>query len=485
HHRVLGVEEELRQRARGLRLAHARGTQENERANGTIGILEPRTGTPYRIRHGSHGFALPDHARREHLLQLREPGALALHHPGDGNTRPPGDDLRNVVRVDFLLEKLRRSGLARPHGLVRILHLLLEFRDAAVRDLGGLAQITAALGLLGFQSRLFELLLQLAHLAQAFLLRLPLGLHGRGLLAEVRQLALECRTAFLRLRVLLLAQCLPFDFELRHAPFHLVDLLRHGVDLDAQPRGRLVHEVNGLVRQKAIADVAVGQGRRGHHRAIRDAHAVVHLVALLETAQNGDRVRHARLAHVHRLETPLERRVLLDMLAILVELGGAHYAQLAARQHGLEHVARIHGAFRGARADERVQLVNEDDELSVARGDLLEHRLESLLELTAELGAGNEGAEVESHEALVLEALRYIAVHDALRESLDDGRLADAGFADEHRIVLRAARKHLYHAADFLVAADYGIELALARRLGEIARVALQRLVLRLRRLIG
>ena len=72
-----------------------------------------------------------------------------------------------------------------------------------------------------------------------------------------------------------------------------------------------------------------------------------------------------------------------------------------------------------------------------------------------------------------------------LRQALDNGRLADAGLADQHGIVLRAARQHLDDAADFLVAADHRIELVPARQLGQIAAVALERLVLALRVLIG
>ena len=118
-------------------------------------------------------------------------------------------------------------------------------------------------------------------------------------------------------------------------------------------------------------------------------------------------------------------------------------------------------------------------------GDLLEHRLEPLLELAAELGAGDERAHVERDEPLVLQALRHVAVDDALRESFDDRRLADAGLADEHRVVFGAARQHLHDAANLLVAADDGVELALARRFGEVARVALERLILILGRLVG
>jgi hypothetical protein len=184
-------------------------------------------------------------------------------------------------------------------------------------------------------------------------------------------------------------------------------------------------------------------------------------------------------------KTGWKRRVLLDVLAVLVECGGADHAQLAAREHRLEHVARVHGPLGLPRADERVQFVDEHDELPFARGDLLEHGLEPFLELAAELRARDEGAEIQRHELLVAQRLGHVAVHDALGEPLGDGGLAHPGFADEHRIVLGAPREDLHDAADLLVSADDRIELALARVLGEVTRELLQRLVLVLRRLVG
>ena len=61
-------------------------------------------------------------------------------------------------------------------------------------------------------------------------------------------------------------------------------------------------------------------------------------------------------------------------------------------------------------------------------------------------------------------------------EPFDDRGLADAGLADEHRIVLRAARQHLDDAANLFVASDDRIELAAARKLRQIAPVFLERL---------
>jgi hypothetical protein len=100
--------------------------------------------------------------------------------------------------------------------------------------------------------------------------------------------------------------------------------------------------------------------------------------------------------------------------------------------------------------------------------------------------AGNQRAHVERHQLLVLEALRHVAVDDPESQALGDRRLADAGLADEDRIVLGAAGKNLDGAADLVVAADDRIELAGAGIGGEIARVLLQRVITLLgRRRVG
>ena len=107
-----------------------------------------------------------------------------------------------------------------------------------------------------------------------------------------------------------------------------------------------------------------------------------------------------------------------------------------------------------------------------------EHGLEALLELAAELGAGDQRAHVEREDALGSQALGHLAVDDAQREALDDRGLADAGLADQHGVVLGATLQHLDRAADLVVAADDRVELALLRTLGQVDRVFLERLAL-------
>ena len=120
-----------------------------------------------------------------------------------------------------------------------------------------------------------------------------------------------------------------------------------------------------------------------------------------------------------------------------------------------------------------------------AERDLVEDRLQPLLELAAVLRARDQRADVERPDALALQSFRDVTGDDPLREALDDRGLADAWVADQHRVVLRSPRQHLDHTADFLVAADHRVELAFLRRSGEVASELLERLVGLLRVLRG
>ncbi len=209
------------------------------------------------------------------------------------------------------------------------------------------------------------------------------------------------------------------------------------------------------------------------------------LVALLEPAQDADGVLDAGLIDKDRLETSLQRGVLLDVLAVLVQRGGADGVQLATRQHGLEHVGGVHAALGRARADQRVHLVDEEDDLPLGLGDLLEHGLEPLLKLAAILGPGHQRTDVQRDQLLVAQTGGHVALDDALGQPFGDGRLAHARLADEHRVVLGAPAQDLDDAADLLVAADDRVELALARILGQVAAILGERLVLGLRVVAG
>ena len=220
----------------------------------------------------------------------------------------------------------------------------------------------------------------------------------------------------------------------------------------------LVHEVDGLVREEAVGDVASGELRRRLHRLVGDRDLVVVLVLGADPREDRDRLLDRRLADHDRLEPALEGGVALDVLAELVERRRADALQLAARERRLEDVRGVDRALGRAGTDERVQLVDEQDDV-VRVTELLDDLLEALLELAAVLRAGDERADVERQHALSLQRLGHVALDDAVREALGDRGLADARLADERRVVLRAAAEDLDDALDLLLAADDRIEL--------------------------
>ena len=145
----------------------------------------------------------------------------------------------------------------------------------------------------------------------------------------------------------------------------LVELDRHRVDLHPEARRGLVDEVDRLVRQEPVGDVALAERRRRDERRIRDPDAVVDLVALAQAAQDRDRLLDRRLVDEDRLEAALEGGVLLDVLAVLVERRRADRVELAAGEHRLEQVRGVHRALGRAGADDRVELVDEQDDLAL------------------------------------------------------------------------------------------------------------------------
>ena len=250
----------------------------------------------------------------------------------------------------------------------------------------------------------------------------------------------------------------------------LAHVRRRGVRLNAHARTRLVHQVNRLVGQIAVGNVAVRQGDGGFERLVGDVQLMVLFVPFAQTMQDGECLLGRRFTDMHRLEAALQRGILLDVLAVLVERRRADALQFAARQSGFQDIRRVERPFRRTRADDGVHFVNEQQ--YVARLlNLGQNVLEPFLELAAVLAARDHTADVQRHNALAHQHIRHIARNDALRQPLYHRALAHAGLANQHRIVLRAANQDLNQAGDFGVAADDGVKLVILGTAGEVAAV--------------
>ena len=483
---IFGVEHEAGQRLAQFRLAHAGGPQEEEGTPRPVGIGQAGARTADGVGHQGDGLVLADHALVQFLFHLEQFLALAFHHLGDGNAGSPRDHFGDFLGTHDGAQQLRLAGDGGLVGLqvglcsVDLGQAFLQLGQLAVLQLGQFLVLALALQLGHLRPQLVDLALDLGAALHGGLLGFQDLFVVRVFLADAGDFLLDQFQAFLRRVIGFLAHSLTLDLELDQPAVQAVHHLGLGVDLHLDARGSLVDKVDGLVGQEAVGDVAVGQLGRSHDGRVGDLHAVVDLIAFLQAAQDGDGGFHRRLAHQHFLEAALQGGVLLDVLAVFVQGGGAHAVQLAARQCRLEHVAGVHGTVALAGAHHGVDLVDEDDGAAFIRSDVLEHGLQAFLELAPILGTGQQCGHVQRQHALVLQRIGHFAIDDALGQPLDDGGLAHTGLADQHGVVLGATLQDLDGAPDLVVTADDRVELARAGPLGQVQRVFLQRLALAL-----
>ena len=470
HHRVV-VEEELGQRLRQLGLAHTRRTEEDERTNRLARVVQSGTRAAHGVGDGGNGLVLAYDPLVKLLLHVEQLLALRSQHALYGDARPTRYHFGDILGVDLLLNHGVTAGRSQTELLLQGCNPLLGLLNPAVANLGHTSVVALTFGLLRLNLEPLDFVLVRLNLLQQVTLALPLG-------AQLRVLGLQL-VDFVRQRldtllVVLAANRLALNFELADTAVERINLLRHRVHLEPQPRGGLVDQVDGLVGEEPRGDVTRREFDGGHNRLILDTHLMVVLVTLLQTAENRDGILARRLVDHHLLETAFKRLVLFEVLLVLVEGRGADGAQLAARQRRLEDVGGIHRTRRLAGTDQRVNLIDEEQNLALARNDLLHDGLQSLLELALILRAGNQRTHVERVNHLRLEVLGHVAVDNTVGNALGDGRLAHTGLTDQDRVVLRTARKNLQHAANLLVTPDNGVELARTSLLVEVDGVLTQ-----------
>ena len=198
------------------------------------------------------------------------------------------------------------------------------------------------------------------------------------------------------------------------------------------------------------------------------------LVARSQRPQNLYGIVQVGFFQVHRLETPLQRGVFLNIAAVFVQRGCANDLQLASGQCRLEHVAGVDTTLGCAGAHHGVNLVQEQNYFPLRLLHLIHHRLEALFKLAPEFGTGDQGAHVQRQHPPAFKGGRHIPGGDSGGQTLCDGGLADTGFSNDHRVVLFATGQGLHHLSYFFIAANDRVQLAFSGQLGQVDAVFLQ-----------
>ena len=168
HQGVLVVEEERRQGPGHFGLAHARGAQEEEAADGPLGITQTRAVAAQGVADGGEGRVLAHHALPEAGLHLQELLHLAFEDAVQRNARPAAHDGRDIGLAHL---QAQHGGL-----LGRPCHQpFLQGRDLAVLQARGPLVLALRLGLFQLDAQVIQLLLEPAGPLDDLLLVLPLG----------------------------------------------------------------------------------------------------------------------------------------------------------------------------------------------------------------------------------------------------------------------------------------------------------------------
>ena len=249
------------------------------------------------------------------------------------------------------------------------------------------------------------------------------------------------------------------------------------VDLHADAGCRFVHDVDGLVRQIAVGNVPCRQFDGGSYGVVRDTGLVEGFVAVAQAEEDGHGVVFRRFADQDGLETAGQSGIFFKVFLVFVDGRSADALQVAPGQGRFEDIGCIHGPFDGTGADELVDFVDEEDD-GIVLFDDVKDALDPFFKFAAVLGTGDDAGQVEGENALVQQAVRHVAVDDALGQAFGNGRLADARCANEDRIVLGPAAEDLDDPADFLFPADDRVDFALlgpfieiTAELGQVAAV--------------
>ena len=110
--------------------------------------------------------------------------------------------------------------------------------------------------------------------------------------------------------------------------------------------------------------------------------------------------------------------------------------KLASCQHRLKHIAGIHGTISLAGTNNKMQLINKENNLAVRLLDILKDCFKPLFKLAPILGTGYQSTHIQREYLLVLKSCRNISAGNSLGQRLNYCSLTNTGFTDKNRVIL-------------------------------------------------
>ena len=197
---------------------------------------------------------------------------------------------------------------------------------------------------------------------------------------------------------------------------------------------------------------------------------------MFDSAQHIDRFFHGRFVDGNGLETAFQRAVLLDILPVFVQGGGADDLHLSAGKRRLQNVCRVDTSLCLAGSDNVVNLVN--DENDVARLlDIIDQTDHTRLKLTAELCSRHQSGHIDQINLLSAQFVRNVTGRGADGKRLGNCGLSDARFTDQAGVVFLSSAKNLNHTGELPLPAHNPVQLPCLGIGGQISAIGVQNFV--------
>ena len=208
-------------------------------------------------------------------------------------------------------------------------------------------------------------------------------------------------------------------------------------------------------------------------------------IAVFQSTQNWNRIFYRRLLYHYRLETTFQSCIFFNIHTVLIQCCSTDTVQLTTSQHRFQHIACIQSAICLTGTNNGMQLINEQNDLSIAVLHIIQYGFQTFLKFTSVFCAGYQCTHIQCKNLLILQSLRYITFYNTLCQPFHHGGLTDTGFTDQYRVVLRFTGQDTYHVTDLTVSSDDRIQLLVSRFLHQILTVFFQSIISSLRIVTG
>ena len=217
--------------------------------------MQPCPATAHGITHSRDGFILSDNPFVQFLLEVQQFLLFALHHPCYGDTSPPTHHLSDIIGCN-LLTYHAHTVLGRCQLLLYMCDILFESLQLGVANLGHPLVVTLAFSPFRLETQLLHLLLILLDLVHQITFVLPSGTEGALFLAKLGNLLVELPQLTSRTGIISITSFSryrrAFNLQLRQLTGNVIQFLRHTVAFHTQLGSRLIHQVDGLIRQETV-----------------------------------------------------------------------------------------------------------------------------------------------------------------------------------------------------------------------------------------